>query len=227
MARARTLLALRTEVRALTDTVGDDHVSDAQLLVWINQGIAELWRKLVAIAPDRYALPETIATTAGTDSYDLEDDFLSIYRVERMDGSRRIPIEPFNLVQAPYDNADPRTGLNYTRYRVVGGGIDGDGTQLVFDPDPGTHTYRYWYIQAPQNLAADGDLFDGVAGYEDWVVLYTAFRVFVRQQDPDQAGIAAEMARIERSIAASAISRDVGHAPRIADVRPRRGAFRR
>lgn len=226
MARARTLLQLRTEVRALTDTVGDDHVSDAQLLVWINQGIAELWRKLVAVSPDRYAIAETITTTVGDSSYDLEDDFLSMYRIEQVRGTQRFPLRDFNLRQAPYDNSDSRGSTGVPRYRVVGGGIDGSTTQIVFDPDPGANTYAYWYIQAPQLLASDDDEFDGIAGYEDWVVLYTALRVYIRQQDPEQASIAAEMARIEASIAASAAHRDVGHAPRIADTRRRRGAAR-
>lgn len=227
MARTRTLTALQTEVRVLTDTVGDEHVSDAQLLVWINQGIAELWRKLVGALPDRYALYETIATTAGTDSYALEDDFMSIYRVERVEGRNRYPIEPFNMVAAPYRNTDPQNGAGQTRYRIVGGGIDGAGTRIVFDPDPGTATYGYWYIQAPQLLASGADEFDGIAGYEDRVVLYAALRVYIRQQDPDQAAIAAEIARIDAAISASAAHRDVGHAPRIADVRPRRGVLRR
>jgi hypothetical protein len=220
--RARTLTELLTEVRALTDTVGDPHVTDAQLTVWINQGIAELWRKLVTVSPDRYAVEATIATTAGDDAYDLEDDFMSIYRVCKMDGTRRIPLEQFEVVGAPYHAPDPSASGQRPRYRVMGGGLDGSTTQIYFDPDPGTATYEYWYIQAPQLLVTGGDTFDGVAGYEDWVVNYTSLKVFIRQQDPEQVGIQAEMMRIEANIAASAARRDVGRAARIVDVRPRR-----
>lgn len=226
MARARTLLQLRTEVRALTDTVTDEHASDAQLNVWINQGIAELWRKLVNVSAYRYAIQDTIATTAGTNAYDLEDDFLSILSVWRVSGTQRLPLQNINPVEAPYRASDVRYSGGLPRYWVPGGGLDGSGTQIYFDPDPGTNTYGYWYIQTAQLLAADDDEFDGICGYEDWVVLYTALRVFIRQQDPEQTGILGEMARIENTITASAARRDVGHAPRIADVRPRRGAFR-
>jgi len=226
MARARTLLELRTEVRALTDTVDDEHASDAIVNVWINQGIAELWRKLVLVGAYRYALQETIATTAGTFSYDLEDDFLSILSVWRVVGTQRLPLQNVNPVEAPYRSSDTRNTNGLPRYWIPGGGLDGSGTAIYFDPDPGTYTYGYWYIQTAQNLAADDDTFDGICGFEDWVVLYAALRVFIRQQDPEQAGIVQEMARIESSIMASAARRDVGHAPRIADVRPRRGAFR-
>lgn len=226
MARARTLLQLRTEVRALTDTADDEHASDAIVNVWINQGIAELWRKLVNVSAYRYAVQDTITTVAGTNTYDLEDDFLSILSIWRVSGTQRIPLQNINPVEAPYRSSDvSMRGL--PRYWIPGGGIDGSGTAIYFDPDPGANTYGYWYIQTAQLLDADGDTFDGICGYEDWVVLYTALRVFIRQQDPEQVGVIQEMARIESSITASAARRDVGHAPRIADVRPRRGIARR
>lgn len=220
MARARTLTELLTEVRALTDAVGDDHITDAQATVWINQGIAELWRKLVEVSPDRYAiLSSPLSTTAGTAGYSVASDFMSVMRVERLDGTTRIPIDPFNFIQAPRDNPNPRGG-GLTRYRIVGGGAAGTTTQIYFDPDPGTNTYQYWYVQAPPVLVG-GNSFNGIAGYEDWVVLYTALRIYIRQQDPDQASIAQEMMRIESSIKTSASRQDVGRAPRIADVRRR------
>ena len=222
MARARTFAELQAEARALTDTVGDDHVSDTQLGVWLNQGIAELWRKLVACDAGRYAIRDTLSTTAGTQGYDVEDDFLAMLRVSRLDGTRRIPIARFNFQQAAYDSPDPRGG-DLTRYTIIGQGIEGDASQIYFDPDPGTNTYETWYVQCPQLLSADDDVFDGVAGYEDWVVLYASLRIFIRQQDPDQMGILAEMARIDASIVKSATHRDVGSAPRIADVRQRSG----
>lgn len=221
MARARTLLALRTEVRALTDTVADEHVSDDQVNIWINQGIAELWRKLAKTRPDQYAIEgSNISTTAGTSSYTVAAAIMSLLRVVRLDGTRRIPLDEWSFAQAPYDNADSRANA-LSKYRLVGGGIDGTGARIVFDPDPGTRTYAYWYIQAPQTLASDIATFDGIAGYEDWVVLYTALRVFIRQQDPEQIGIVAEMKRIELDIATPP-QRNVGRAPTIADVRPRR-----
>ena len=225
--RARTLLSLADEARVLSDTVDDDHITSftvdgVQCVThWINQGIAELWRKIVAADPDRYIVNTPLATTAGTSAYDLEEDFFQIRRVDRMDGTRRIPIEPFSLQQAPYDNADPRSNGTRARYRVMGQGIDGGTTQIFFDPDPGTATYSIWYVQAPQVLAADDDVFDGVAGFEDFVVAFAATRILIRQER-DPSGPMAEMQRVQASIITAAAHRDVGRAPRIADVR--RGA---
>ena len=45
-------------------------------------------------------------------------------------------------------------------------GIDGEATRLVFDRRPQAGRYEVHYVQAPQLLEADGDTFDGVAGFE-------------------------------------------------------------
>lgn len=222
--RVRTLAELDAEVRGLTDTVNDPHISATLLTTWINQGVAELWRKLVKAYPDRYVLRATVTTTANDFAYDLEEDFLAIRRVDLVQGTQRIAIEPFALQEAPIYSADTRGG-GRTRYRVVGGGIDGSETQIVFDPSPGANTYDVWYVQAPQLLVADDDVFDGIAGYEDFVVCFAALRVCTRQET-DPSAVMAEMARVEASIVATAADRDVGRAPRIADVR-RRGFARR
>lgn len=223
MARARTLESIRDEVRALTDSVYDPNITDAILLVWINQGIAELWRDLVATRADRYAIEDSITTTSGDYEYDLPEDFQSMWIVWRLIGGERIPLQEHDPREALRRFPNPSISSGWaTTYRVQFGGIDGSTTQIRFEPNPGNNTYGYYYIQAPQLLSGDDDAFDGIAGYEQWVVYYAALQVFIRQQDPEQVAIQAEMARIKASITTSSAHRDVGHAPRIADTRSRR-----
>lgn len=232
--RTRTFLALQSEAMALADCGHDTHITEADdgaggtinlAALWVNQGIADLWRKLVRASPDRYVVSATLNTTAGTFAYDLEEDFLAIRRVDLMRGAQRLPVEPFEFQSAPYYVPDTTIGVSAgirTRYRVVGQGVDGSTTQIHFDPDPGTNTYTIWYVTTPPVLAADDDVFDGVAGYEDYIVAYAAFRMMVRQDNTETAAfVLAEQNRIESPIVASAANRDVGRAPRIADVRPR------
>jgi hypothetical protein len=238
--RARTYLSLRAEALAMADCGHDLHILEADdgnggtmdlAALWINQGIADLWRKLVRVSPDRYLRSDDFTTTAGTRSYALAttilatDDFLAVRRIDLVQGSSRIPIAPFEWQEAPYWYPDPTfanaAGVR-TRYRVIGQGIDGASASIYFDPDPGTNTYTLWYIQAPRSLSGDSDAFDGVAGFEDYVVCYAAYRMMLRQDNTESAQFCmAEMQRIEGSIAATAANRDVGRAPRIADVRPR------
>lgn len=239
--RARTFLALQAEAMALADCGHDRNITEADdgdggslnlAALWVNQGIAELWRKCVRVYPDRYLRTVTFTTTAGTAAYLLsailddddpettnDDNFLALRRVDLIRGNERIPIEPFTLQEAPYRSPNP-LNAGRTRYRVIGQGIDGTDSAIYFDPDPGTNTYALWYVQAPPVLVEDDDTFDGIAGLEDWVTLYAALRMCIRQET-STAEIMAEMARIESSITSSAANRDMGRAPRIADVRPR------
>lgn len=232
---------------AMADCGHDPHITEADdadggtfnlAALWVNQGIAELWRKCVRVYPDRYLRTVTFTTTAGTAAYSLatilddgdmetdnDDNFLAIRRLDLIRGTTRIAIDPFTLQDAPYYSPTPSAG-GLTRYRVIGQGIDGTDSHIYFDPDPGTNTYALWYIEAPPTLTADDDTFDGIAGLEDWVVLYAALRMCIRQET-STAEIMNEMARIESSITSTAANRDVGRATRIADVRPRRGAYRR
>lgn len=228
MARVRTFVALQAEALALADCGNDPHITQADdgeggfinlAELWVNQGIAELWRKLVHVSPDRYVISDDLTTTVGTSAYALEDDFLAIRRVDRISGTQRIAIERFEFQEVPYYSSDSRSGA-MPRYREIGQGVDGSNTQIHFDPDPGAHTYRIWYVAAPPILTADDDEFDGVAGYEDWAVCYAALRMCQRDET-DPTAIMAEMARIDASIIASASHRDMGRAPRIANVRAR------
>lgn len=239
--RARTFIALQAEAMALADCGNDPHITEADdgeggtinlAALWVNQGIAELWRKCVRVNPDRYLRRVTFATTTGTAVYALsdilddddpetteDDNFLAVRRLDLLQGNDRIPIDRFELQEAPY-RASNQLGAGLTRYRVIGQGVDGSDSHIYFDPDPGANTYALWYVERPPILTADDDRFDGIAGLEDWVVLYAAKRMAIRQET-STAEMIEEMARIESSITSSAANRDMGKAPRIVDVRPR------
>jgi hypothetical protein len=209
---------MRTEVRVLTDTVNDGHITDAHLNVWINQGLRELVGTLSRIDPDRYYVTTDLNTTAGTLLVALPSNFHQMRRVDWLVGTQTYPIEPFSLQEPPYLDPYASPGNPYAdlRYRVM-------AQALYFNRDPGAGTVRIHYTQAPITLSLDGSSFDGVMGWEDWIVMFAAARVRVRN-DEDASFELAEMARIEDKIKSEASNRDAGRAPRIADVRPRYGA---
>jgi len=69
------------------------------------------------------------------------------------------------------------------------------GTTLGIVPPPqSSYPYTAWYMGVAADLVADGDLFDGIAGWEEWVTWDCLIKLLVR--DHDQAAIAA--ATIER-----------------------------
>lgn len=221
MARQRTAQSVIDEARALADQVVVSLVSAAQALAWCNAGYAELVDMLSNVDPDRYLLSSDIATTQGTTAYELPEDFARGRRVDVLVGGRPYPVPPFALQEPPYTNAypfDQSTPGAFTRYRYV-------GNEIWFDPDPGTNTFRLYYVQAPQFLDAN-DSIDGVAGWESWIVCFIAIRMKIKEdKDASTVALSAEMARIEARIKASASRRDAGMATTVADVEPRGGIY--
>lgn len=221
--RTRTLTQLIADVRARADMEGDGHVTDAMITVWLNQGIADLWDMLVFSDPERHYVTDTISTTTGTESYVLPDDFYQMRGVDVEIQGRRYPIEPLQFQErlGPLTDGDLAVfGAPVTRYQVRSSGIDGSGTRLYFDPDPGTHTYRIHYVQAPQLLASGTDELDGVAGWEDYPVEF-ARKLALERQEQDSSPAHAALEQLRGRIRKMASLRDAGGSPRIADVRGR------
>jgi hypothetical protein len=221
--RTRTLAQLREEALERSDNVGNGAITTAFANTLVNQGIAELVDLLVASDPERYYATETISTTAGTASYaPVATTVRSVIGVSLVVDDQRIPIEPL-LIQERLGprNYTPAGRYPHTRYALRGNGA---GTRLHFDPDPGTNTYELIYVAQPANLTADGDTFDGFAGWEDYVVLYVAIALKDKLEE-DSSFLRADLAKIRERIKCYAEERDAGSPPRIANVRRRHRYF--
>src|SRR5690606_21778234 len=160
------------EARQIADEADSPFVTDAVGLDWVNQGIALLWGVLAKQDALRHYAFYSLSTTAGTRTYPLPDDFQSLLAVDWIRGQERQPIRrfqfherSFGLVPATFEGGAPAVC-----YSVQGQGLDGSAVRLHFDRDPGTHTYEVHYIQCPQLLATLADSYDGVAGWDEWVV---------------------------------------------------------
>lgn len=219
--RTRTLQQILDSARQLADQGGENagRNTDASLTYQANQFVAMLWGKLVTVAPDRFLQTYDLSTTAGTKAYPLSaiTDFMAIRRVARLDSAgNECRISAFGLAEK--SNAAQPWGLAPVRYRVWGQGLDGSDVSINFEPDPGTNTYRLYYVQAPQHLVNLADTFDGVAGFENWVEHRLAIWMMERDQE-DTSGLRADLAAIEQSIMALASQRDAGEAPRTQETR--------
>jgi hypothetical protein len=218
MARTRTLEAMRDQARALADMTNTTFVTNAELDVLLNQAIAELWSLLTAVVPQRYMLTAAITMVAGTREYALPGDFMALVGVDWVRGDDRYPLEPFALndrAVGPYaggTSLDPWTPA--CRYDIRYGGLDGSGERLVFDRDPPAGSVEVLYVQAPQLLEADDDVFDGVAGWEDWAVLDVAIKMLAKEES-DPSMYVAQQARLDQQIKGLAGKRDIGRARQI------------
>ena len=215
--RAQTLEQMRTDAQERADMVGDDHVTTAMWDRWINQGLQRTFRRLIRAEPDRYYREENVNTTTGTPEYDVPEDFVAPLGVDLIvSPTQLVPLDTFSINErvGPSRFGGVTNDVPPTRYAVRG---NGDETQLVFDPDPGTRTYLLRYVYNAPDLEADDDAFDGVAGFEDSIVEYAVLMAQRRSED-DTADTRACLADADAGLD-SINSRDAGRPPRIADVR--------
>lgn len=209
MARSETLLGLRTQVRSRGE-FRPTYISDSELTTMINQSIAEVYDLLVGVSQDYFLTYSDVAVVAGTATYTLPATFYKAFGVDyvRPDGVL-VPMSKFmwpergNLVR----NGAPEL----TRYRVM-------GPDLRLEPAPGwSGTVRFWYIPAPTKLVADGDTFDGISGWEEYVVLDCCVKCAAKEESDASVFMAQKAAMAER-IRSLGSERDYHEADRVVDV---------
>lgn len=214
----RTRLQLKTRARYLADATSDANISDTDLNEALNDVLGQLHGVVAEVDPDRFIAMQTLATTQGTQAYELGEDFMAIRRIDFVDGDQRIPlVEASALLELDFSNNSSGWG-GASQYRVMGSGMDGSSSRLYLAPDPGTETYEVWYVTAPPTMTADDDELDVVASWHTFITQGLAAEICERQERPSAEHRAAQaQARVE--IVAQARKRDAGRAKRPIDVR--------
>ena len=191
MARARTLLQLRADVRVRADAANSTVDLDGVYDEWINQSAARLYNKLVAARGHAYYQSTyTFTTTAGTTLYALPPDFFELQLAQISVGSAKQAMRPFMLKEASrWSESAPVAG----------------------------YTVTLRYTPAPQRMVAPGDTFDGIAGWEEWIVLDAAIKALAKEES-DVSVLMAQRADIEREIVGMAPNREAQWPDRVIDV---------
>jgi hypothetical protein len=155
-----TLITMRNGAKELADKVDDDSVSDTTWNLWINQGVEDLWKKIVEATGDAFLATHdfTLAGGVGGNSFDVTTiparDFRRLRLLElNPDTANRRRIRPFNLVEkddgvagSRWGNFDPQTWDRDRRYRRMGNSIYVERYELA------AGAYRVYY--EPKALAA-------------------------------------------------------------------------
>lgn len=205
-------------VRRRADIVNDPFHPDSEIDDYINEGIAELYGKLVLAKGDEYFADDFASTTvAGINTVALPADFFKILGVRWHYASNRrikLPRMDFQKFMGLGDN-------------VVSGWSDWSSvyymTQkqtVMFWPTPKeAHTLTIWYIPAAAKLTAPGDTFDGVNGWEKYVVLHAVRMVKLKREESTGVTDTA-LADIEQKINSLSGNRDDGQPSHVIDVDP-------
>ncbi len=187
MSRNVTLLQLRTDITTQADIVGGTaRYATATLNRFINQSIQRFRERLSSEGAQHYLVSATgslgIGVTSPYPFYVLDLTALapSIVRVYGVDVTfnggivRTISHVPF-ASRADYGGSvvlgEPMAWANVNTRK------------LAIMPGPNqAYVYVVWYLPVLADLAADGDTFDGVAGWEDFIVWDVVCRLIVRDQ---------------------------------------------
>lgn len=215
MARTRTLANLREDVRKRADIeAATARFPDAEINEYINQSIARLYTWLDRLDGLAYAIgTQSITTVAGTSTYALDSEVWLVKRVQYIPSSgNAVLMRKFMQSEAPFlMNSRGWNTIHPIYYRLI------SASQIQFLPIPAAaHTVQVIYTPAPTRLSNDASTFDGLAGFEEWVVLDAAIRC--KQKDSlDPSLLVAERAEIEAWIAVMA-DRDAAEPDRVQDL---------
>jgi hypothetical protein len=174
---AVTLASLITQTRQRADIEGSQVVTDSELTGYINSSIKELYDILVSTYEDYY-LSETTATVTTGDSITLPTDFYKLRGLDYAEGSVYYQVLPFKFNQRNQQNVElfSATPAVKSRYRVQGSVI-----KLV-PATAAAGTYRVWYIPRATELSLTTDTFDGINGWEEFVIVDAAIKCMVKQE---------------------------------------------
>lgn len=213
MSRTFTVGELATKVRLRGDFENSDFITDALLIDVIDAANTELW-DLLTQKWENYQVDEhTFATVAGTQDYDLPEDFYKLLGVDVQDGNRWYKLHRYDLHERNrYEHThyyNTREGFRYALH----------GTNTVrFTPTPKTaYTIKLLYIPCAPKLTSLNDTVEGINGYEQLVV-NLAVRECLDREESSTTRITRKIDEQIKRIMESSDARDAGAPMRVQDT---------
>lgn len=243
MARLVSLATLQTRVlqRAHLQTASNSKLAPrAELIDNINEGIAEFYDLVTSIQDQPYYKQSVaFSTTSGKDTYSIgagQDvpitDFFKGCGVDIYFG-QQIVISARPFMWSERNRYKFTSGWLYTQpvaYRFMGknnltSSAGNDSIQFIPLPS-GQFQCTVHYYPTPPVLIQDGtngtgtDYFDGINGYEEYVVLSAAVKLLQKQEQFEHvASLQASLMKQEQRILDSLGSHDADSPPRVQDIR--------
>jgi|SRR5688572_3242479 len=203
MARTFTLAQLRTAFRRRGEYDNSATMTDAIVAELLNSAIAEVHNMLVSKGEDYHLTDTTVATVAGTDYVAAPSDFFKLagldLEVSSTDKSMLWSMSLDDRLRGISQRGRPE------RYRLRG---VGSSARIVLAPIPdAVYTLRIHYYPVATVLAADGDIYDGINGFEEAVLQLALYRADEREGRPSANGRLGEAQRLLAMFSQAADSR--------------------
>jgi hypothetical protein len=214
MAYLVTRAEMVAKVRLRAELDESSYVTDEEITTELNAGINAVWREVMRVNPDYYVLEDEFNTT-GVSDYALPDDFLAMRSVNFVTSSGDLSaIRRFEMGEMSRQQRS-----SHYRYRLLFGGMDGSGVRLRILPAPDSgRTVRYYYVQTPTRLVADGDEWDAIVDLDEFPIEFACWKLRARGQEDFSSHVLA-WEKMPAHVAEVAARRDVSAPSRIAKVR--------
>lgn len=194
MARNVSLGQLKADIREQADIAGATSRTGASLLTrYINQSIQRFRERLSTEGATHFLVSTTKTLTAGATSpypfyaLDLSSESPSLVRTHAVDLTVNGVVK--TLVHVPFADRDKFGGPNVTSEPLAWAHYQ--TRQVAIMPAPGqSYSAVVWYLPVLPDLSADSDTFDGVAGWEDYIVWDVVGRVLTRENSPEMFALA-------------------------------------
>lgn len=223
MASTVTFTELKTRARQLADQENSGFISDTELGYYINSSCQELYDKLIeAYDDDYYATTGTITTNATDSEYNLPSDFYKLLGLDyQVTSSESLSLRKFNFAKRNfYKNRGIFTlsGNDIMRYRIK-------ANKVLFAPKPnGVKTITVHYIPCFTKLTSGSDTFDGINGWEEYVILDAAIKMMVKEES-DPSGLVLLFNKIDQRIKRMKSNRDANESTGVVDTRRINGNY--
>lgn len=216
MARTATLLQLRTSAYRRADQEElYERFPTTEVTDYVNEGIGELWDMLVsANGYAYYGTKNTIALVNNQTAYSLPADFYKLQKVIFVGSTVGGRLELSRLSEADEVALQVARSMVPMYYRIRASYLD------VYPAPFGSGSLELSYVPCANKLVNDSDTFDGINGFEEYVVCYAARRMAIKDADFELANmIYQDMNRQIERIERMAADRDRGHPERVQDIR--------
>jgi hypothetical protein len=228
-----TLGSMRTQIRQRCDFVNNNFITDQEFNSYINASRFELYDILCQKFGDDYyvATPYTYTTSGkvsaltNASTYPLPGDFYKGLGVEvalnPQDPNSWVSLRKFEFIQRNlwnFPNVYTFYGITNLRYRF-------NGTNLLIVPIPSAgQTIRLWYAPRLNYLLNDTDVFDGVSGWEEYIIVDCCIKALAKEESDASVFMAQKAALLQR-IEEAAANRDIGEPETVSDSKRRNFAW--
>lgn len=228
-----TLGNMKLQAKQRSDLLNSTNITEQEWNSYISDSYKWLYNLLVQKFGDDYfvALPHTYTTTGEIDpdtqaqTFTLPSDFYKLMRCEvalnPSDPNSWITLKKFQAIQANlynYPNVYTFYGITNLRYRLWGRNL-----QIVPIASAG-QTIRIWYIPRPDQLIFDTDIIDGIADYEELIIVDACMKALTKQEQ-DISVFAAQKGLMLKQIEEAAENRDISLPETVSDARRRNFAW--